>query len=433
MVTDAPPRGSAPAEPCRVGGAVALPSSAAGVVGTPARRYHLPVSSTTAGRTFPASSTSIDATRPNPITRSLARSSIRAIAWTFLLAACASAQKPTAPAASERPLPIIDMHMHARVADHYGPPPLLMCVAGEDMPVWDPAQPIEGIFPTQPDARACKEAIWSAETDHEVMAQTIAVMERHNIYGVLGGHPELVATWVVAAPGRFIPALDFRLDRATGSASPGVTAVQPYEPISPETMRALHQRGKLQVLGEVLNAYGGIAPDDERMAPYWALAEELDIPVGIHLGPGIPGEVYLGNPRARARLQSALTLEEVLVRYPRLRVYIMHAGYPMLEDLRALLFSYPQVYVDVSIIATMEPRAAFYRYLRGIVEAGYGRRVMFGSDQMVWPGLIEATIAAIEDAPFLSKEQKRDIFYNNAARFLRLSDEEIARHHGREP
>jgi hypothetical protein len=27
-------------------------------------------------------------------------------------------------------------------------------------------------------------------------------------------------------------------------------------------------------------------------------------------------------------------------------------------------------------------------------------------------------------------QQKRDILYNNAARFLRLSDAEIARHHG---
>jgi uncharacterized protein len=27
--------------------------------------------------------------------------------------------------------------------------------------------------------------------------------------------------------------------------------------------------------------------------------------------------------------------------------------------------------------------------------------------------------------------QKRDIFYSNAARFLRLSSEEIAKHHGR--
>jgi predicted TIM-barrel fold metal-dependent hydrolase len=40
-------------------------------------------------------------------------------------------------------------------------------------------------------------------------------------------------------------------------------------------------------------------------------------------------------------------------------------------------------------------------------------------------------VEAIESASFLTAEQKADIFYNNAARFLRLSDEEIAKHHGR--
>jgi uncharacterized protein len=40
-------------------------------------------------------------------------------------------------------------------------------------------------------------------------------------------------------------------------------------------------------------------------------------------------------------------------------------------------------------------------------------------------------LLAREEAPFLSREQKRDILYNNAARFLRLSEEEIARHHGK--
>jgi hypothetical protein len=109
----------------------------------------------------------------------------------------------------------------------------------------------------------------------------------------------------------------------------------------------------------------------------------------------------------------------------------MHAGYPMLDDLLAVLYAHPQVYVDVGVIVFQEQRAAFYRYLRAIVEAGFGNRVMFGSDQMVWPGVIERAVAVIEEAPFLSQEQKRDILYNNAARFLRLTDEEIAKHHGR--
>jgi len=56
---------------------------------------------------------------------------------------------------------------------------------------------------------------------------------------------------------------------------------------------------------------------------------------------------------------------------------------------------------------------------------------MFGSDQMIWPGLIEQAIRSIEDAPFLSEAQKRDVLYYNAARFLRLSEADIARHYGR--
>ena len=74
------------------------------------------------------------------------------------------------------------------------------------------------------------------------------------------------------------------------------------------------------------------------------------------------------------------------------------------------------------------PRAGFHDYLRRIVEAGFGTRVMFGSDQMVWPEVVESAILSIEEAPFLTADQKRDILYNNAARFLKLSDEEKARH-----
>ena len=65
-------------------------------------------------------------------------------------------------------------------------------------------------------------------------------------------------------------------------------------------------------------------------------------------------------------------------------------------------------------------RAAFYAYLEALVRAGLAKRVMFGSDQMRWPEKIGEAIEAIEQAPFLTEEQKRDILYHNAVRFLRL-------------
>ncbi len=84
------------------------------------------------------------------------------------------------------------------------------------------------------------------------------------------------------------------------------------------------------------------------------------------------------------------------------------------------MFAHPRVYVDVAVIDFAWPRAEFHSYLKRLVNAGMGKRIMFGSDQMVWPEAVDVAIEAIEQAEFLSAEQKRDIFYNNAARFLRL-------------
>lgn len=326
------------------------------------------------------------------------------------------------PAAAQPPLPIIDMHLHARHADYAGPNPPPMCTPFPMMPRWDPSQPGDAglTFNAMP---PCEHPIFPATSDKQVLEETIAVMKRRNIIGMVSGEPELMATWKAAAPERIIVGLDLRIGADGAQSHVAVRA--------PKDVRDLYAKGAFQVLGEVMAQYEGVPADDPRLEPYWALAEELGIPVGIHLGPGGPGDPYFGSPGYRARNSSALRMEEVLVRHPKLRVYLMHAGYPLLEDLRALLFAHPQVYVDLASIIYTEPRAVFYRYLQGIVEAGYGDRVMFGSDQMIWPGVIEPSIKVIEDAPFLSEAQKRDILYNNAARFLRLSEEVIARHHQR--
>jgi hypothetical protein len=308
------------------------------------------------------------------------------------------------------------MHLHASAADAQGPPPVAICTPIDPFPAWDPARPYGATFMALLKQPPCDDPIRSPLTDEELKTRTIEVMRRHNVFGVLSGTADRVADWMAAAPGRFYPGLGFQLGRDT---------------LSPDSLRRLHASGRLAVLAEVTNQYAGIAPDDPRMEPYWVLAEELDIPVGIHIGTGPPGVIYLGARGYRARLHSALTLEEVLVRHPRLRVYVMHAGFPFLDDMLAVLYAHPQVYVDVGVIVYTQPRAAFYRYLRGLVEAGFGNRVMFGSDQMVWPEAIERSITVIEEAPFLSDGQKRDIFYHNAARFLRLSEQETGRHHGK--
>jgi predicted TIM-barrel fold metal-dependent hydrolase len=310
---------------------------------------------------------------------------------------------PAAAATQQAPPPIIDMHLHALAANDQGPPPLSMCtpvvVPGDPSRPW-PERMMDA-FRNPP----CTDAIRSPTTDDELMRRTLAIMERHNVTGVASGPLDILEKWHETSPGRVLRA--FRLNVGRGE-------------VSPDSLRRALASGRFVALAEVSNQYAGIAPDDPAFDPYLAVAEELNIPVGIHIGTGPPGAPYLGFPDYRARLHSPLALEEALVRHPKLRVWIMHAGWPMLDDLLAVLWTHPQVYVDVGVIVFALPRAEFYRYLRTIVEAGFGDRVMFGSDQMVWPETIERAIRTIEDAPFLTPQQKRAILHDNAARFLAL-------------
>ncbi len=66
------------------------------------------------------------------------------------------------------------------------------------------------------------------------------------------------------------------------------------------------------------------------------LAEEFGIPVGIHVGEGPPGVSGL-IPAYRAGLTSPYLVEEVLARHPKLRLYVMHYGSPMIDEVIAML------------------------------------------------------------------------------------------------
>jgi uncharacterized protein len=272
--------------------------------------------------------------------------------------------------AQERPVPIIDMHLHANRADDNGPPPTYLCPGFENYGL-DPKQPADALTKKPP----CPNVLVGAATDETLMTE--------------------------GAP-------------------------------SPETLGGWFRSKRFVAFGEVGIQYQGVSPSDPRFEPYLAVAESADVPLGIHMGPGPVGAPYLpGFGNYRARLHSPLELEEALLRHPKLRVYIMHAGWPMLDDLLAVLRAHPQVHVDVGIICYALPRDEFHLYLQRIVQAGFGSRIMFGSDQMNWPAAIELGIDAIESAMFLSPKQKRDILYDNAARFLRLTPEQMASHHGR--
>ncbi|MBA3678562.1 MAG: amidohydrolase family protein [Sphingosinicella sp.] len=331
---------------------------------------------------------------------------MRRFALTLILTALST------PGFAARPEPIIDMHLHAAGANGVGLPGQYVCAPYDYWPTRDPREPIGVYSKDLTGSPDCRQRFKGPNTDAELRDGSLEILRKRNVFAVTSGSADRVQEWRLKAPDRIIPALLFGAGKLPTVAE----------------LRLLHAAGRLQVIGEIAAQHAGIPPDSPELEPYYALAEELDIPLGIHLGTGVPGGIYSATPKFRMAHSNALLLEEVLARHPRLRLYVMHAGWPLAEQMIALLYAHPQVYVDTAAIGYMFPRADYHAYLKRLVDAGFEKRIMFGSDQLVWPEAIEAAIDAIESAAFLSPRQKRNILYENAVRFLRLSPEQMALH-----
>lgn len=288
--------------------------------------------------------------------------------------------------------PIIDIHMHTYQWNRYGDPP--------------PPNYISRKIP-------------AARTDIEAIEAYLAEMDRYNIVLAVGSAQlEMVKKWTDYAPDRFLGGLQF--PRNTTPGQPRVTEWPDLD-----ELRHLYESGQLQVMGEILAQYAGVAADDPRLESYFALAEELDIPVCFHTGFSEPMTPYTTDPDFRVRYNNPLLLEDVLVKHPKLRLYIAHGGYPYIQETIALMLMYQQVYMDISAINWLLPRQEFHDYLQRLMRLYMGKRIMFGSDQMIWPDAVGMGIEAVESAEFFSEDQKRDIFYNNAVEFLRLEDSRL--------
>lgn len=313
----------------------------------------------------------------------MTRPSIILLILAFLHPAVAAAQRP----------PVIDMHLHAYLSTPPG--------ASAD-------------WADRADARAL---MGRMDADQHMTA-SLAEMDNYNVVlAVVSGPAEAVRKWEKAAPGRII-----------GGAFLGENGLPE---LSVDSLRTLVDAGVIGVFGELGLQYEGISPSDERLDPYYDYLEESGVPLALHTGLGPPGGPYTFAPKFRVTLGRPTLFEPVKATRPHLKAYLMHAGWPYLEETKAMLYIYPDLYVDVAVLDWSLTSEAFYSALRELVEAGFEKRILFGTDQMLWPGAIGLAVETIENAPFLSDMQKRDILYNNAARFLGLSEAEVSAHHDR--
>ena len=288
--------------------------------------------------------------------------------------------------ARESPLPIIDMHMHS----------------------YD-----ESSYFVAPD----KYGKMAPPTVDAHFDGTYEAMQRHNIVkGVISGRASSEDAWMAKDK-------DQRFLRGFG--------LYQSDKWTPQLFEQLVKEGKVDVFGEIAPYYLGKTLADPLFDPYLKICEEHGIPVAIHTGGGPVEVTYRGAPNARLVLGNPLLIEDVLVKYPKLKIYLMHAGVIYFKEALRLMLGYPQVYADLGVVLWVHPLPKYYgrEFLLRAKEFGMLDRVMFGSDQMVWPHGIDLSLEQLESFDFLTQEEKRDILYNNAARFLEFSQEEIDAHH----
>jgi hypothetical protein len=153
-------------------------------------------------------------------------------------------------------------------------------------------------------------------------------------YLFLAGLQSDLAVWSKVDPARYLPALIFPCagGRAPITGRPCFDTTSDLPDI--EWLRRELRTGRIRAFGELEPQYLGMSPDDARLEPYWQLAEQFDVPVGIHMGPGPPGAAYesspvpFKSPAFRMAAGDPLLLEGVLLRHKRLRLFVMHAGWP---------------------------------------------------------------------------------------------------------
>jgi aminocarboxymuconate-semialdehyde decarboxylase len=215
-----------------------------------------------------------------------------------------------------------------------------------------------------------------------------------------------------------------------------------------ETERAIRELGLKGIL--IQSNHKGHYPDDDEARPFWELVQDLGVPVFIH-----PPHVGFGEERLREyRLASSvgrpadlcLALSRIIVRgiledFPRVTLVASHGGGGICEVIGRMNYAYelqdecyflgpyspmkikhePGYYLKKMYFDSVTYHAPAVRMVLDTVGVDH---VLYGSDAPPLTSLKPRAIKLIEDMP-LPAADKEKIFWKNAAKLLKLSDNDL--------
>jgi predicted TIM-barrel fold metal-dependent hydrolase len=169
-------------------------------------------------------------------------------------------------------------------------------------------------------------------------------------------------------------------------------------------------------LGPIYQNVDPLGPDFLRVCE---VLERLELPMLIHQGTTFAraGSLLLARP---------ILLDEIALRYPRLKIVIAHIGHPWFDEAIAVVRRHPHVYADISGLVTR--RWLLYQALVSAIEYRVEHKLLFGSDfpffsaRQTIDGLRSVTGAAFgPDMPIVGEQVVEDIIHRPTLDLLEIT------------
>ena len=146
--------------------------------------------------------------------------------------------------------------------------------------------------------------------------------------------------------------------------------------------------------------------------------ERLELPMLIHQGTTFA--------RAGSLLQARpMLLDEIALRYPKLKIVIAHVGHPWFDEAIAVVRRHPFVYADIS--ALVSRRWLLYQALLSAIEYRVADKLLFGTDfpffsaKQTIDGLRSVTGAAFGPSmPAIDEQVVEDIIHRPTLELLEI-------------
>ena len=150
----------------------------------------------------------------------------------------------------------------------------------------------------------------------------------------------------------------------------GFGSVDPMSPHALDELERMTHDLRLQgcKMGPI---YQNIDPLSRSFLRVCERVQRLDIPLLIHQGTTFSraGSLLFANP---------LLIDEIALRYPRLKIIVAHLGHPWVNETIAVVRRHPCVYADVSALITR--RWQLYQALVTAMEYRVETKLLFGTD-----------------------------------------------------